>query len=179
MPTSAPGKTEAGLTLVELMVVLLIVGMTASVVVLARPRGQSPLVEAVEMVERDVLSMREVSLAEVASLGVVTGPDYYVRYRGVDGAWGDPVERVLPRGVVMKLAPREGWALPEHQESLPFTLRGAQAPAEDEDEEAVKPDVVFGPDGTVTPFSLELSDGPDRVLISVGPFGRFEVVRDE
>ncbi|GGY52713.1 prepilin-type N-terminal cleavage/methylation domain-containing protein [Parvularcula lutaonensis] len=166
MPISAPGRTEAGLTLVELLVVMLIIGMTAGIVIFAVPRGQSDLAKASLQVERDIAALREAAVAEVALYGVRTMPRGYVLYKAEEGAWSELAVRELPRSVDLELKPEGGWELEEHRGEIPLGI-----PPADDDDAPKEPEVVFGPEGSVTPFSVKLSDGRRDAEIRVGPFG--------
>lgn len=174
MPISAPGRTEAGLTLVELLVVMLIVGMTAGIVIFAVPRGQSDLAKASLQVERDVASLREAAVAEVALYGVLTSTDGYALYRAAEGQWILIETREMPRSVTLEFKPEGGWELPEHRGEI---ILGILQPAEEETEDEGEPDIVFGPEGSVTPFTVKLQDGRRDTTIRVGSFG--ELVEDE
>lgn len=166
MLISAPGKTEAGLTLVELLVVLLIVGMTAGMVVFAIPRSQTGLASSSLQVERDVASLRDAAVSNVATYALKTVAGGYARYVARDGQWVLLDTTEFPDGVDFELAAEGGWQLPEHEETILIGLPPA------EEEEPFAPDVLFSADGSVTPFAVQLRQGRDEAVLHIGPFGR-------
>jgi general secretion pathway protein H len=89
MPTSATGadrrRHEAGFTLVELMVVLVIVGLMASVAVMTVPRGPSLAAQADQFAARLTRAKEEAVLTNRA-IGVrLTAQGYAFRARTADG----------------------------------------------------------------------------------------------
>ncbi|MEM1379668.1 MAG: prepilin-type N-terminal cleavage/methylation domain-containing protein [Pseudomonadota bacterium] len=178
MLTLEAGRTrarQAGLTLVELLVVLLIIGMTAGLAALAVPRGESDLSKAARFVERDITALRDRAVTEVALFGLNADGQVLTRFRGAAGAWQVAAQVGLPGDVDIDLAPVEGWALPEHETELVLGISPDDPEAE---EEPFRPLVVFGPEGSVTPFVVTLRDRRAAVIIRVGPFGRVEVDDD-
>lgn len=169
MRISAPGRAERGLTLVELLVVMLIIGMTAAVVMFAVPRGPSELQTAVRMVEADVAAMRDRAVSEVALYGLLPNEAGYARYRAEEGAWTLIDQREIPRDVAFEILPEEGWQLPEHRSEV---ILGIDLRSDEDEEDVIRPTIVFGPEGSVTPFAVNLREGRLDATVRVGPFGK-------
>ncbi|NRA30100.1 MAG: prepilin-type N-terminal cleavage/methylation domain-containing protein [Parvularculaceae bacterium] len=176
MPTSTTGRTEAGVTLVELLVVLLIIGLSVSFVVFSVPRGQSDLAKATTLVEREIAGLRDSAVSNVAIFGLTIDGRRLDRFRAGEGEWLLAQQTELPGRVVVKVQSEEGWSLPEHEEEI--SLGGVFEQQEREGEGAFRPAIVFSPEGGVTPFSVTLRDRSDSVTIRVGPFGRMQVEAD-
>ena len=168
MQTLAPGKTEAGLTLVELLVVMLIIGMAAGMVVFAIPRGQSDVAKSALQVERDVASLREAAVSNVDTYALKSVVGGYARYKAEDGQWALLDTTVFPKTVAFELAAEGGWYLPEHRETLQIG-----SPPEQE-REVFRPNILFAPDGSVTPFTVHLRDGRLKTSIRVDTFGKID-----
>jgi len=176
MRTSTTGKSETGVTLVELLVVLLIIGLSVSMVVLAVPRGQSDLAKAATLVEREIAGLRDSSVATVSVFGLTVDGQRLDRFRAAEGAWQLAQQTDLPGRVIVELKPDETWDLPEHTEEI--SLGGVFEKPDEGEEETFRPEIVFAPEGSVTPFTIQLRDGRESVIIRVGPFGRIEVGGD-
>jgi general secretion pathway protein H len=169
MPISAPGRTERGLTLVELLVVLLIIGMTTGLTVLALPRSDSDLAAIAQRLERDIAALRDDAVAQGRFYGITAEPGRIRRVTARDGEWQVLDEQRLPPGFAVELRAEEGWQLPEHRDTLLFT-----PPQEETEEDSVKlPPIRFAPDGSVTPFSVTLRQGRAQAILRIGADGRF------
>jgi prepilin-type N-terminal cleavage/methylation domain-containing protein len=164
---------QKGLTLVELLVVLLIIGMTAGIVVFAVPRQEGSVLSVTKQFERDVIAARDQAIAEAALYGIEPLPGGYVVYRLVPGGWLPVEERALPRGLVFTIEGGDLFELPEHRDDLGF----AAPPQEEEAAAGLMPDVLFAADGTATPFTALFAAGQLRSRVTVGPFG--ELKEDE
>ncbi|NNU17109.1 prepilin-type N-terminal cleavage/methylation domain-containing protein [Parvularcula sp. ZS-1/3] len=173
MPTSAPGRTEAGVTLVELLVVMLIIGMAAGMVLFAIPNEPSALGQISQQLERDVAALRDQAVAESAHYAVDISPEGYGIYRAEEGQWVLLAARAVPSVVGFELTSQEAFALPEHREDILLGL-----PFTEEDEGAFDPEIHFAPDGSVTPFAVKLGQGRLKTVISVDAFGRIVEVDD-
>ncbi|MEM9838283.1 MAG: GspH/FimT family pseudopilin [Pseudomonadota bacterium] len=183
MPILVAGRTrrarfanrQRGLTLVELLVVLLIVGMTAGLAAMSIPRGQSDVRQASALLERELAALRDQAVTEVAVLGLSSDGGTLTSFRGVDGAWVLTGELPMPGRAEVELVLDEGWQLPEHTDEL---ILGISAEAEEGTQEAFRPQIIFSPEGSVTPFALRVREGRDRQMIRVGPFGTIMVDGD-
>lgn len=143
-PTSATGsrRARAGLTLVELMIVLVIVGLAASAVVMTLPDSRPSLDREAEVFAARLVRAREEAILTNRTIEVSAdseGYDFRVRRPG--------------RRDPLTAAPFE----PVRWEE------GATAQAE-----AL---FVFDPTGTAQPAELALSREDQRALVTVDPAG--------
>ena len=148
--------TEQGMTLVEVMMVVFLIGLTSSIVVFTLPERAKPIERAADRFEQDVKM--------AADRAILTG-----RVQGID---------VLERGYA-----RVEWQ-PETQSW--DQLRGAQGQRDElqlrlinvaEANDNLAPELRFDPTGVNSAFDLELIVGRDRTRLTLSPDGG--VARDE
>ncbi|MEM1410476.1 MAG: prepilin-type N-terminal cleavage/methylation domain-containing protein [Pseudomonadota bacterium] len=173
MRISSTGRNEAGLTLVELLVVLAIIGLSTALVVVAAPRKGSDLAVATRLVEREVAGLRDSAVSRSALFALAIDAARLDRFEAKDGAWTLIEQTTLPAAVGVTLETGVGWSLPEHEEEV--RLGGVFQQTEEAAEEEFRPPIVFTPEGSVTPFSVLLRQDQSSVIIRVGPFGRVTV----
>jgi len=83
-----------GFTLVELMVVIVIVGLAASVVVLSMPETGGSLVSEAEAFAARAKAARDGAILEARPAAVRIGPGGYELLRRLDGRWrAEPAHR--------------------------------------------------------------------------------------
>ena len=115
MPTSATGS-NAGFTLVELMIVMTIVGLLSAAVVLAMPDPRGSVVAEAERFAARAKAVQELAVIDARATAVrVTGAGYGFdrRRRGewealaqepfVDRAWGSEVEASIGAAGAMRI----------------------------------------------------------------------------
>lgn len=162
MPTSATGNS--GFTLVELLVVLVIVGLLASVVVLTLPGGGDLRADAQALAARVKLASQE-SILEGVPTGLRVTPEGYAFYSLRDGVWSEVTSapafqrRTWRAGVAAEL------------------MRTANTASTGPDRKVVVPDVVFDPTGMASPFTVSLSESGARFAVEHTAKGEV-VVRD-
>ncbi len=81
------GRKVRGFTLVELMVVIVIVGLAASVVVLTMPETGGSLVGEAETFAARAKAARDGAILEARPAAVRIGPGGYDVLRRIDGEW--------------------------------------------------------------------------------------------
>ncbi|MCQ8185058.1 prepilin-type N-terminal cleavage/methylation domain-containing protein [Parvularcula maris] len=162
--------TQCGLTLVELLIVLLIVSMTAGIVMFAVPRQPNDLLSVSQQFERDVIAARDQAVAEAALYGIEPMPGGYVVYRLVPEGWLAVEQRSLPRGLAFAIEGGDMFDMPEHRDEIGFGL----PPKEEEATASLMPDILFAADGTATPFTATFGTGRLQSRVMVGPFGELK-----
>jgi general secretion pathway protein H len=169
MRISVPGRNERGLTLVELLVVMLIIGFTAGMVMLAAPRGETGLSEAMRAAERQIAALRDEAVYGGKLLAIRNGEAGFDVLEARGGEWQVRERVILPPSVSASLAPDSTWRLPEHPEEILF---GRPLGEDEEEEEAEAPDMVFAPSGEVTPARLELTTAGGEMVLRIDSFGK-------
>ncbi|MEE4208524.1 MAG: GspH/FimT family pseudopilin [Parvularcula sp.] len=169
MRISAPGRSDqGGLTLVELLIVMVIVGMTAGMVMLAAPRGETDLRRAAVELERELASLRDGALYAGRVYGMGFEEKGVVTYEPGGEGWRE--RSVLDFGgtVSFKASPGEGLVLPEHEDEIAF----GRPLSEDEKEAPSEPTILFLPDGGATPAEIELRSAEGAIVITLDAQGR-------
>ncbi|MEM7493254.1 MAG: GspH/FimT family pseudopilin [Pseudomonadota bacterium] len=154
-PLHKPHK-EQGMTLVEVMMVVFLIGLTSSIVVFTLPERAKPIERAADTFARDVKM--------AADRAILTG-----RVQGID---------VLERGYAQvewkpetqswdQLRGRQG-----QRDELQLRLINVSEPGDD-----VGPELRFDPTGVNSAFDLELVVEGERMRLTLSPDG--DVARDE
>ena len=160
MPISATGRrlapliahrgSERGFSLVEMMVVLVILGLLATVVVFAMPDPRGRLVDAGEAFAARARAAQEVSIAEMRDTALWVSPTGYGFEHYRDGIWmpvGTPPlqDRQWPEATAVTVAQQDG-----ERTRIVFDSTGLNGPLDvtlARDEEQVR--VAIGADGTI------------------------------
>lgn len=146
----ASDAAEAGFTLVELMVVLVLMGLAAAAVVLALPDPRGSLVNDAERFAARVRAAQEGAIGEGRPIALSVGGGGYRFERRVDRAWQPIAEEPL--------AP-ETWS------------DGARAIIAADGEGRV----LLDPTGLADPLDLTLVRGDERVRVAIEPSGTVRV----
>lgn len=143
-----PPQANAGLSLIELLVVLAVVGLAATAVLLTLPDDRADLHRQAETFGRQLGHARDQAIVSGQPLRVVADTDGYRFERHHDGHW----ER-LQQPPFAAHRWREGVhaALPPGSPAVAFR---------------------FDPVGVAEPARLELARGADRVAITIDPAGQ-------
>lgn len=161
MRTSAPGTSERGFTLVEMLVVLLIVGMAAGMVALSVRPSSQPLKE-------DALRLAD---AFAVAQGEARSDGRLIRWRADDGGWR--FERDGRAATLTaqndRIPPPDDFATddmlhPMRFRATPVTVR-------------LTPNrpLVFNTEWVASPFELTLEAGGTRVVLRRDAAGNYDV----
>ena len=138
---------NAGFTLVEMMVVLVIVGLLAAAAVLAMPEPGGGLRVEAETFAARAKAAQETALIESRSTSLLVGPGGYAIARSRDGTWQE----------IGRFDWQEG--------SRPDLATGQQMRT------------VFDSTGTADPLELTLRRGDRRVRVEIGGDGEIQIER--
>jgi len=164
-------RRSAGFTLIEVMVVVLIMGITVSLAVLTMGSGEAPVQTEARRLQTLLGLVREESILQGRNLGLRFNADGYEFFVLGTTQWaaleGDTLlrSRELPDGLRLELE-AEG-------ERLQFFPSGDD---DDKKEQPDEPQVFFLASGEVSPFSIILRpfDG-DALRVRVSEVGAIEI----
>lgn len=145
---------ERGMTLVEVMVVVFIIGLTSSLVILTMPQRTDPAELVADNFARDVRQLADRAILTGRMQGIDLNDEGYlfVQWDGVEWA------RLQDRGI-------------DRAEQVQMRVIGSP-----EDATVKQPNLVFDPTGVNDPVQVEISVGANQFLLLVDANG--EVVRE-
>lgn len=146
-------RHDAGMTLVEVLLVVFIMGLIAGVAVMTLPSRDTPQEKALQTVRTAIEDVRDRAVLTGEVLGLRLGPGGFELVSWTGEEWlptrVQPVMR-LPQAVRISFAPLEGKRGLE--KDRPMAL-------------------VFNPLGVNEPIRLEISMGPETDLLEITPEG--------
>lgn len=159
-PGRRPPRAAAGFTMIEILVVLVVVGLLAAMVVVNLGGGTQQRELASKVRELFVLmqTASEQAVLNNQELGLVINEDGYrfLVFDELESEWGSPGERLFrPRRFDPGTA-----VTPFIEDDMPRLTQG-----DSDDEDSLRPDIVFFSSGETTEFELELltAGSPDRI----------------
>lgn len=162
------GARQRGVTLVELLVVLMIVAMIASVVVLSAPPARSDArLEGDRFAARvDYAASKAVTAG--ALIGLEAGEGGYRFYDYARGVWTPAADAMLgaetfSAGLAVEVAVFEP------------ARRNEPADPRRKEEDTPKPNVFFTPTGETTPFSAMFRSRSESVSVALDAAGKVQV----
>ena len=150
MRTSATGTAERGFTLVELMVVLVIVGLTAAAVVLAMPDPRGALRQDALRLAARADAARERAMMDNRPVALVLGERGYGFEWRLEGEW--------------KPVARRPFVAQEWSEGTRASIDGGESR------------IVFDSTGFAEPATLRLVRGKEEARVEVSDGGRVRVL---
>lgn len=95
MPTSAAGSNDAGFTLVELMVVLVIIGLASAAVVLAIPDPRGQVTQEAERFAARALAVRDDAILQGRAMSIRIDATGSAVERRIRGRWEPAGDRAM------------------------------------------------------------------------------------
>lgn len=171
--------TQTGLSLIELLVVLIILALVSGVAMMSLPDQRTEAQDVAKRFAAHVAMLTDQAIVEGRPYGIVVTPGGW-QARAFDG--GQWVYRPLPNSmqvledVTLTFTERDSFELPEPEEQGVVQLRtpggsGEVAPP------PTPPSITFDPVGERTPFDLEVVGRDEVWIVSADVLGEIEVRR--
>lgn len=183
MLTSAPGSSaparaqagpQAGLTLIEVLVVIGLMGLMTAIVVLTVPPRAGEAELAARAFSREVASLADQAVVRGRTVGLGEAEGGLSAYAYADG-WAPSRALAGGEGLRTALTPADEVLPPD---PVPTgTLLVYRPPGEEAAPEVPPPPVLFAPTGEVTPFAARFEGDRETWVVTVGAFGEAEVAR--
>ena len=175
-------RRQRGLTLVETLVVLAIIGLLASVVVLTLPAVSDDTEEEAYKLARHLRSAHELAIMRSQAIGLKIEPSTYTFLEYRNARWS-PAEfrrtasrHALPEGMILEFQ-YSGFVAPG---TAGINRRTVRENANETGQQQMTPEVIYQPTGEVTALEITLSGEEEVWLVSQSPSGAVLVrQRDE
>ena len=177
-PGQGARAVQGGLTLVELLVVLVVMALIGAVVIGTLPPPASEAERAARRVAADLPALGDEAVVSARPIGLDAGDGIVVLTYGTDG-WTPRESREVADGLSLSVAAADEILPPDPPPT--GTLLVYRPPSEretDREPPPPPPPVIFSPTGEVTPFVLTV-EGRERWQVAVDGSGRPEVSRAE
>lgn len=167
---SGIGKAQHGVSLVEILIVLMIAAMVAGVVIVSAPPLRSASQDESERFAARIAMAAEAAVTRGEVIGLQVAQEGYRFYRYDRGEW-----KAYGAGI-------EGGAFPPDA-AVELTLEDAAKKNElsetkKETEERPRPNVTFSPTGETTPFEIAFQERRDIIAVALDGAGKVEVKRN-
>lgn len=167
---SGIGKSQRGVSLVEILIVLMIAAMVAGVVIVSAPPLRSASQDESERFAARIAMAAEAAVTRGELIGLKVAKEGYRFYRYDRGEW-------QPYGGGI-----EGGAFPpEAAVSLKLedaAAKNEQSETKKETEERPRPNVMFSPTGETTPFEIVFQERREINAVALDGAGKVEVKRN-
>lgn len=165
-------KTQRGVSLVELLIVLSIIAMVAGVVIINAPPARSELRDDADRIAAQLDFAVQEAITSGALIGILleeTGYSFYLYRRG---EWRETGSRHLAGA---RFGSDYAVSINLEQQAK----RNELVSGREEPEGEIHPQVIFSPTGETTAFSIGLQDRQGAFLVSLNASGKVEVTSDE
>jgi type II secretion system protein H len=180
MPTSSAGnepkRRQAGLTLVELLIVMVIMAVVGAVVLLTAPSKPGDAERTARAMAALIPQLADEAVTRSRPIGLAAGTELTI-HEAEGGRWRETRSIGTPPTVRLVLTPADE-VLPAEPPSGK-TLLVYRPPGVEVEPPPPPPPVTFSPAGGVTPFDLLVEDADGAYRITVGPVGEVEVARED
>ena len=165
-------KHQLGISLVEILIVMMIAAMVAGVVVMSVPPERSQALEEGERFAARLSMAAELAVTRSELIGLKVGPERYDFYRYERGEWKAYDGEFKSSG-----------AFPS---TLAVDVRLGDTSKKNERSETIKdtdksprPGILFAPTGETTPFDLSFQQNKTRVDVALDAAGTISVVKHD
>ncbi len=165
-------KTQRGVSLVEILVVLMIAAMVAGVVVMSMPPLRSEARDESERFAARLSRAADEAVTGGEMLGLKVAEDGYSFYRYERGEWKSLDSDFKTAGTFP----------PDLAVELTFddaAKKNQESETEKDTEETPLPGVMFAPTGETTPFEIAFQEARARVSVVLDGAGKVEVRRHD
>ena len=170
-------RAQQGLTLVELLVVLVVMALIGAVAVATLPPPVTEAERAARRLAARVPGLVDEAIISARPLGLDADTDGLKVFTYEAEGWTPRAAEAMPHDLRLDLTPAEEVLPPDPPPT--GTLLVYRPPGAREAEPAPPPPpVTVSPTGEVTPFVLEV-EGRERWLVRVDASGEAEVTRDD
>ena len=157
--------SEAGFTLVEVLCVIALIGLTAGLVVLNLPKPPPPFETEVE----GAASLLNLAARESVIDGKTRGVDFSssgMEILKYDGAWVSEGQRDFAHVTKLDLT------VDQQSIDLVARTRRKQKADKEDSEEDLPPLIFFDATGNVTPFTISVRGDDETITLAPNPRGR-------
>ena len=170
----ASAVAQRGVTLVELLVVLTMIALLASIVVLSTPPAQSDAMKSAEQFAARIDFASQEAITSGRVIGVIAQPDGYQFYSYDRGVWTELAEKILgaeafSSTIAVDLELAESAKKNEPQDMSRETKR---------DDETPRPTIIFAPTGETTPFSVVFADRRNQYRVTLSDSGAVQLSKE-
>lgn len=171
-------RTQRGVTLVEILIVLMIAALVAGVVVLNAPPSRSDAWKTAEKFAAYLDHMAQDAVTTGALTGMRVSDSGYEIYRYHRGAWGmvntqQQNPGIFPSDFAVEIILEDAAKKNERE------MRSRERSAREETSEAPRPNVTFTPTGQTTPLEVVFHDRQESIRVRLDGAGNVELSRDE
>ena len=171
----ASAVAQRGVTLVELLVVLTMIALLASIVVLSTPPAQSDAMKSAEQFAARIDFASQEAITSGRVIGVIAQPDGYQFYSYDRGVWTELAEKILgaeafSSTIAVDLELAESARKNEPQDMLRESKRDNEIPP--------RPKIIFAPTGETTPFSVVFADRRNQYRVTLSDSGAVQLSKE-
>ncbi|MGV6801439.1 MAG: type II secretion system minor pseudopilin GspH [bacterium] len=179
LQTSSNRKFQAGLSLVEVLTVLVILGFASVLVVMAFPTQKSPAQLAALKFATTLKAYTEQAIIKGEVWGVKLAPDQYQFLPYLNHQWKNDIELnyTLEQDNVVIISDFFSQADAQLQSRIDTRFKLNRQQNTTDDFQEVVPDVILLPSGQCQPALIQFSDGKERWQVTLTSDGDVTVTQ--